>query len=142
MAEGQKAKLPPAVELGRCLRCQHWPSDDPNPEAVEREFQMHFRPGRGANLDLWTAWIARILNAGGGIRGALLMSELFRLAEPSPNHKVSLTRAGYGQWGFLVTEPPARPLCCGAPTLGEGSWCPWHPRVVYARPQPLPPLTA
>jgi hypothetical protein len=64
------------------------------------------------------------------------MSELYRLAEPSPNHKVSLMRAGYGQCRFLVTEHPARPLCCGAPTLGEGSWCPWHRRVVYARPHP------
>ena len=28
----------------RCLRCQHWRSDEDNPEAVEREFQMRFGP--------------------------------------------------------------------------------------------------
>jgi hypothetical protein len=28
----------------RCLRCLHWRSDDDNPEAVEREFQLRFGP--------------------------------------------------------------------------------------------------
>ena len=44
------------------------------------------------------------------------MENVSPLAAPSPKHKISLIKAGYGQCRFLVSEPPARPVCCGAPT--------------------------
>jgi hypothetical protein len=60
------------------------------------------------------------------------------LVSNSPNpvanrtHAVSLMKAGPPQCRFILTEPPARPICCGAPLM-DGSWCPAHPRLVHVR---------
>ena len=62
------------------------------------------------------------------------MADLLPLAEPSPKHKVALMKAGYGQCRFIVSEPEARPICCGAATDQRSSWCAWHRRIVYIRP--------
>jgi hypothetical protein len=44
VAEGQEPELRAAMTEVRCLRCRHWHSEDDNPEAIEREFQMRFGP--------------------------------------------------------------------------------------------------
>jgi len=48
------------------------------------------------------------------------------LAEPSPKHRVALIKAAYGQCRFIVSEPGARVVCCGASTQRGSSWCAWH----------------
>jgi hypothetical protein len=63
------------------------------------------------------------------------MDNLPPVAAPSPKHKTPLIKAGYGQCRFLVSEPPAGAICCGAPTEDGSSWCTWHRRVVYVKPR-------
>jgi hypothetical protein len=55
---------------------------------------------------------------------------------PDRPHAISLMKAGPRQCRFILNDPPARPLCCGAPVT-DGSWCPSHRRLVYARPSDI-----
>jgi hypothetical protein len=54
---------------------------------------------------------------------------------PRPQHAVALISAGLAQCRFIVSEPNAPAMCCGASTDG-GSWCEWHRGLVYERPRP------
>ena len=60
------------------------------------------------------------------------------LAEPSPKHRVALIKADYGQCRFIVGEPGARVMCCGASTQRGSNWCAWHRGIVYVRQREQP----
>jgi hypothetical protein len=44
---------------------------------------------------------------------------------------VPLIDATLDQCRFIVSDGVAPAICCGAPTIGGGSWCPMHRSVVF-----------
>jgi hypothetical protein len=65
-----------------------------------------------------------------GVQELSMTADNPKAGPPSRKHAVQLIEVGYAQCRFIVSEPSAPALCCGAPTDG-GSWCEWHRQVVY-----------
>jgi hypothetical protein len=66
----------------------------------------------------------------------LLMLEI-EIPEPSPRTHTKLFKLRAQQCRFVVSDEGMEAIFCGSQTHAGSSWCPWHGRLVYARP-PLP----
>lgn len=53
------------------------------------------------------------------------------VAEPSPQHRITLLDARARQCRFIVSDDTRNAVCCGAPTSETSSWCRYHQQLVY-----------
>jgi len=56
------------------------------------------------------------------------------ISEPSSQTRTTLFKLQARQCRFIVSEDQSKAIFCGAETQEGSSWCPWHRRLVYARP--------
>ncbi|MBM1174750.1 GcrA family cell cycle regulator [Microvirga arabica] len=54
--------------------------------------------------------------------------------EPLPQTRTTLFKLQARQCRFIVSDEQSKALFCGSKTQEGSSWCPWHRRLVYARP--------
>jgi hypothetical protein len=56
------------------------------------------------------------------------------ISEPSPRTRTSLFKLRARQCRFIVSDGQTDAIFCGGETQEGSSWCPWHRRLVYAKP--------
>lgn len=56
------------------------------------------------------------------------------ISEPSPQTRTTLFKLQARQCRFIVSDDQSRAIFCGSETQQGSSWCPWHRRLVYAKP--------
>jgi len=56
------------------------------------------------------------------------------ISEPSPQTRKTLFKLQARQCRFIVSEDQSKAIFCGSETQEGSSWCPWHRRLVYAKP--------
>jgi hypothetical protein len=62
-----------------------------------------------------------------------IMPEI-EIPEPSPRDRTTLLRLRARQCRYVVSDASPQAIFCGGATEEGSSWCPWHRRLVYARP--------
>ena len=107
------------------------------------------------SYDDWSAWTVSVHDERGSLvetlpfpantarRYALhlrraLRDGLHTCPPPAPDrkHPVSLMRLRQAQCRCIISAPEQKPMFCGEATKG-GSWCAWHPSIVYRNDQPV-----
>ncbi|WP_432807336.1 GcrA family cell cycle regulator [Microvirga terrae] len=56
------------------------------------------------------------------------------ISQPSQQTRTTLFKLQARQCRFIVSDDQSRAIFCGSETQEGSSWCPWHRRLVYARP--------
>jgi hypothetical protein len=54
--------------------------------------------------------------------------------QPSPETRTTLFKLQARQCRFIVSDEQSKAIFCGGETEESSSWCPWHRRLVYAKP--------